>query len=76
MSVFPIGLIGDWLVDSPVVKDGSIVGFHVVWIGNRKYPLDMAQFAVKVKTLKEVAEMNYAIITQIPMVLKSLSRFP
>jgi hypothetical protein len=40
-------------VDSPVVNDGKIVGFSAGWTGQRKYPLDMAQFAVKVGSLKE-----------------------
>ena len=51
--MFPIGFIGNYYMDTPVVQNGSVIGFHVVWPG-RKYPLDMAQFAVKVKTLVEV----------------------
>ena len=40
-------------MDSPVVSNGKIVDFSAYWTGDRPYPLDMAQFAVKVQTLKE-----------------------
>ena len=55
MSVFPVGLIGPQFVSSPVVaSNGSVVDFHDVWRGGRKFICDMAGFAVNVGFLKEV----------------------
>lgn len=49
--MFPVGLISKYQVSSPVVKNGTITGFYDGWLGGRKYPLDMAGFAVSVKFL-------------------------
>ena len=54
ISVFPVGFIAHHLVDSPVVRNGRVVGFHVAWKGTRTYPVDMAQFAIKVRVLVQV----------------------
>lgn len=49
--MFPVGLITKLGVSSPVIKNGSFVGFYDGWIANRKFPVDMAGFAVSVKFL-------------------------
>ena len=49
----------------PPVKEGRIVGFFDGWIANRKFPVDMAGFAVTVDTLRKVADgfqMNLLIL--------------
>ncbi|EAA01131.5 AGAP001367-PA [Anopheles gambiae str. PEST] len=51
VAMFPVGLISKYQVSSPVVKNGTITGFYDGWLGGRKYPLDMAGFAVSVKFL-------------------------
>ncbi|XP_053671812.1 galactosylgalactosylxylosylprotein 3-beta-glucuronosyltransferase P [Anopheles nili] len=51
VAMFPVGLISKYQVSSPIVKNGSITGFYDGWLGGRKYPLDMAGFAVSVKFL-------------------------
>ncbi|XP_037083747.1 galactosylgalactosylxylosylprotein 3-beta-glucuronosyltransferase P-like [Pollicipes pollicipes] len=61
VSVFPVGLVSRQGVSSPVVKDGRVVAFFDGWIGGRKFPMDMAGFAVSVDWLRQnpEAEMPY-----------------
>ncbi|XP_076043022.1 galactosylgalactosylxylosylprotein 3-beta-glucuronosyltransferase S-like [Oratosquilla oratoria] len=49
VSVFPVGLVAERAVSTPVVKDGKVTGFYDGWVANRKFPLDMAGFAVNVE---------------------------
>ena len=49
-----MGLVSRLGVSSPIVKAGRIVGFLDGWIGNRLFPVDMAGFAVNIRTLKQV----------------------
>ena len=69
ISVFPVGLMGDQGVSSPIVIDKRlevsigesfrplkehlcrVVGFSDSWLGHRKFPIDMAGFAVNVDYL-------------------------
>lgn len=51
VSMWPVGLIGKFGVSSPVVKNGTIIGFYDSWSGGRKFPVDMAGFAVNVQFL-------------------------
>lgn len=51
VSMFPVGLIGDYAVSSPVLKEGKVVGFFDSWPSKRKFPVDMAGFAVNVEFL-------------------------
>lgn len=48
VSMFPVGLVGGLLVEKPLVDDerGKVVGFNSRWKPERKYPIDMAGFAV------------------------------
>lgn len=48
VSMWPVGLVTKFGVSSPIVKNGQIVGFYDGWLGGRKYPVDMAGFAVSV----------------------------
>ncbi|XP_045531054.1 galactosylgalactosylxylosylprotein 3-beta-glucuronosyltransferase S-like [Pieris brassicae] len=59
VSMFPVGLIGDYGVSSPVVKDGKVVGFFDSWPGSRMFAVDMAGFAVNIEFLKPSASMPY-----------------
>ena len=54
VSFFPVGLVGNLGVSSPIVRDGKIIGFFDGWIGNRVFAVDMAGFAVNIATLKKV----------------------
>ncbi|XP_030372047.1 galactosylgalactosylxylosylprotein 3-beta-glucuronosyltransferase P isoform X2 [Scaptodrosophila lebanonensis] len=51
VSMWPVGLVTNTGVSSPIVRDGKLNGFYDGWIGGRKYPVDMAGFAVSVKFL-------------------------
>ena len=53
VSMWPVGLVTKFGVSSPIVKAGKLSGFYDGWIGGRKYPVDMAGFAVSVKFLHE-----------------------
>lgn len=53
VSIFSVGLVGGLLVEKPIVKNGKIVGFNSMWNPKRKYPIDMAGFAVGLKLLLE-----------------------
>jgi len=41
-------------VSTPIIENDVIAGFYVGWDGNRKFPVDMAGFALGVKHFKEV----------------------
>lgn len=49
VSMFPVGLIGDYAVSTPVVKHGKVDGFFDSWPAKRKWPVDMAGFAVNLE---------------------------
>lgn len=49
VSMFPVGLIGDYAVSTPVVRDGRVEGFFDSWPAKRKWPVDMAGFAVNLE---------------------------
>lgn len=51
VSMFPVGLIGEYGVSSPIVKEGKVVGFYDSWPAKRKFPVDMAGFAVNIEYL-------------------------
>ncbi|RZC38449.1 galactosylgalactosylxylosylprotein 3-beta-glucuronosyltransferase P [Asbolus verrucosus] len=51
VSMFPVGLITKLGVSSPIVKNGVFSGFYDGWMAGRKFPVDMAGFAVSVKFL-------------------------
>ncbi|XP_044314151.1 galactosylgalactosylxylosylprotein 3-beta-glucuronosyltransferase P isoform X2 [Drosophila rhopaloa] len=53
VAMWPVGLVTKTGVSSPIIQEGKLVGFYDGWIGGRKYPVDMAGFAVSVKFLKE-----------------------
>uniref|UniRef100_A0A1Q3FZL6 Galactosylgalactosylxylosylprotein 3-beta-glucuronosyltransferase n=2 Tax=Culex tarsalis TaxID=7177 RepID=A0A1Q3FZL6_CULTA len=61
VGMWPVGLISKYGVSSPIVANGTINGFYDGWIGGRKYPIDMAGFAVSVKFLlsRPKAEMPF-----------------
>lgn len=53
VSMWPVGLITKLGVSSPIVRNGTFDGFYDGWIAGRKFPVDMAGFAVSVKFLLE-----------------------
>lgn len=53
VSVWPVGLVGGLLVERPLVKNGRVVGWNAAWKPHRRFPLDMAGFAVSLQLLKK-----------------------
>lgn len=52
--MFPVGLCTKFGVSSPVVQNGTFIGFYDGWTGGRKFPVDMAGFAVNLEFLSTV----------------------
>ena len=57
VSAFPVGLVTQTGLSTPLVRDGAVVGFYDGWIGGRTFPMDMAGFAVSVQLLLEVSHI-------------------
>uniref|UniRef100_A0A1B6LSY1 Galactosylgalactosylxylosylprotein 3-beta-glucuronosyltransferase n=1 Tax=Graphocephala atropunctata TaxID=36148 RepID=A0A1B6LSY1_9HEMI len=51
VSMWPVGLCTNYGMSSPIVRNGSFAGFYDGWIAGRKFPVDMAGFAVNVEFL-------------------------
>lgn len=51
VSMWPVGLVTKFGMSSPIVQQGKLSGFYDGWIGGRKYPVDMAGFAISVPFL-------------------------
>ncbi|ODM99547.1 Galactosylgalactosylxylosylprotein 3-beta-glucuronosyltransferase S [Orchesella cincta] len=49
VTMWPVGLVTDLGVSSPIVKNGRVVGFYDGWNGQRKFPVDMAGFAINLQ---------------------------
>lgn len=77
ISMFPVGLVTSFGVSSPIVRHGSIDGFYDGWIGGRKFPVDMAGFAVNVKFFlsRPKAKMPFSPGYEEDGFLKSLAPF-
>lgn len=58
--MWPVGLCTETGVSTPIVKDGKFIGFFDGWMnGGRKFPVDMASFAISVKFLKQACSAHY-----------------
>jgi hypothetical protein len=58
--MFPLGLYNGGPISFPVLnKNGTFLNFYDIWVGGRKYPVDMAGFAVNVRHFVEV---NFNIV--------------
>ncbi|XP_069694044.1 galactosylgalactosylxylosylprotein 3-beta-glucuronosyltransferase P-like isoform X2 [Periplaneta americana] len=77
VSMWPVGLCTKFGLSSPVVVNGSFVGFYDGWVAGRKFPVDMAGFAVSVQFLLErpKAAMPYKPGFEEDGFLKSLAPF-
>ncbi|XP_046451160.1 galactosylgalactosylxylosylprotein 3-beta-glucuronosyltransferase S-like [Daphnia pulex] len=59
ISMFPVGLVGDYAVSAPVVYDGKVVGFYDSWPAGRRFAVDMAGFAVNIKLLHQFPNATF-----------------
>lgn len=53
--MWPVGLLTSYGISSPIVKHGRVTGFYDGWVANRKFPVDMAGFAVSVSMILKVS---------------------
>ncbi|KAK6642214.1 hypothetical protein RUM44_013937 [Polyplax serrata] len=60
VSIWPVGLVGGLYVEKPIVKNGKVVGFNAAWRPERKFPIDMAGFAVSLKHLLSKPEAKFS----------------
>ncbi|XP_023334420.1 galactosylgalactosylxylosylprotein 3-beta-glucuronosyltransferase S [Eurytemora carolleeae] len=51
VAVFPVGLVLKFGISSPIVRQGTVIGFFDAFLGGRKFAMDMAGFSVSVKHL-------------------------
>jgi len=77
VSMWPVGLCTKTGLSTPIVKNGTFSGFFDGWIAGRKFPVDMAGFAVNVKFLlqRPKAAMPYKPGFEEDGFLKSLAPF-
>ncbi|KAF2354301.1 Glycosyl transferase family 43 [Trinorchestia longiramus] len=75
VSMFPVGFVTKLGVSSPIVRDGKVMGFYDGWMANRKFPVDMAGFAVNVQFFlsKPNADMPFEPGREETKFLESLS---
>jgi len=53
LGILPVGCLGPRGIESPIVRDGRIVGWSADW-QSRKYPVDMAGFGFNAALLAEM----------------------
>ncbi|XP_030376728.1 galactosylgalactosylxylosylprotein 3-beta-glucuronosyltransferase S isoform X1 [Scaptodrosophila lebanonensis] len=58
VSMFPVGLIADYAVSGPVVCKGKVVAFLDSWVADRRWPVDMAGFAVNLAYMAQYPNAN------------------
>ncbi|KAF2355983.1 Glycosyl transferase family 43, partial [Trinorchestia longiramus] len=56
VSMWPVGLVTSLALSSPILKDGRLVGWYDGFIAGRKYPVDMAGFAVSIDFWRAAGE--------------------
>ncbi|XP_017835118.1 galactosylgalactosylxylosylprotein 3-beta-glucuronosyltransferase S isoform X2 [Drosophila busckii] len=58
VSMFPVGLIAEYAVSGPVVRNGKVVAFLDSWVAGRRWPVDMAGFAVNLAYMSQYPNVN------------------
>lgn len=61
VSVWPVGLVGYLWYESPVVKQGKVIGWYTYWKPQRMFAMDMAGFAVNLRLFKEHPTAEFRI---------------
>ncbi|MPC79782.1 Galactosylgalactosylxylosylprotein 3-beta-glucuronosyltransferase P [Portunus trituberculatus] len=62
VSMFPVGLVTRLGVSTPIVSSGKLVGFYDGWIAGRRFPVDMAGFAVNVQFYLQVVVVVVVLV--------------
>ncbi|XP_065567304.1 galactosylgalactosylxylosylprotein 3-beta-glucuronosyltransferase S-like [Artemia franciscana] len=63
VGMWPVGLVSHFGLNSPIVKNGKVVGFYVGWIGDRTFPVDMASFGVNLRYLTKFANIQMPFLS-------------
>ncbi|XP_063722318.1 galactosylgalactosylxylosylprotein 3-beta-glucuronosyltransferase 3-like [Symsagittifera roscoffensis] len=63
LSLFNVGLITNALLEGPLTENNKIIGFQTSWWVNRKFPVDMAGFAINVGFLHDNNYPKFDAIT-------------
>ena len=53
VAILPVGLLGPWGIERPILRQGRIVGWHAHW-KSRRFPVDMAGFAFDAALLRAI----------------------
>ncbi|XP_045172223.1 galactosylgalactosylxylosylprotein 3-beta-glucuronosyltransferase 3-like [Mercenaria mercenaria] len=53
VTVWPVGLVGYLWYESPVVRQGKVIGWYTFWKPERPFAMDMAGFAVNLSLFKD-----------------------
>lgn len=64
VGVWPVGLVGGLFVETPLVENGKVVGFNAGWRPERKFPIDMAGFAVSLKLLHSKPDVSFSLYSE------------
>ena len=64
VGVWTVALSGGLVHEGPIVKDGTVVGFHVGWRPDRPFPIDMASFAINCKELINHPDLRFDATAQ------------
>jgi hypothetical protein len=73
--MWPVGLVTKTGLSSPVVDaNGKVVDFFDGWMANRKFPVDMAGFAVSVELLLQVRMNEISINSKFKFQMPKLTR--
>ncbi|KAK7789203.1 hypothetical protein R5R35_014111 [Gryllus longicercus] len=77
VAMWPVGLCTKFGLSTPIVANGTFKGFYDGWVAGRKFPVDMAGFAVSVEFLlkRPKASMPYKPGYEEDGFLKSLAPF-
>lgn len=57
-GIWAVGLVGSAPVESPIVKNNTVKGWHVKWNPRRKFATDMAGFAVSIDLILTYASFR------------------
>jgi len=73
VSIFPVGFIAKLPVSTPIVSDsGTFVRFFDGWFAGRKFPVDMAGFAVNLDFYLKASCVNARLTSHFGILVGSV----
>ncbi|PVD25327.1 hypothetical protein C0Q70_15827 [Pomacea canaliculata] len=60
ISMWRVGFAGGLLVEGPVCLNGKVTGWRTFWAPKRRYPVDMAAFALGLDLLAQFPQANFS----------------